>query len=205
MRNLQHLLFLGLVGLVPTPGCTVTTSSTDSSFGGDANVGGSTTGSGGAAVTSGGTSSVTSSVAGATTGGAASSTSTTAAFAETDCQAAGLVAPTGTIADVKPACIACLYSTTTTTTSCVDAVACHNEAGCVAAALKALECIQLNSTYLGYADPDVEETCMEGQGVTPAATPDMTVASTDPTAWAGAAVGAVGSAWITDCVAQCSQ
>ncbi len=175
MRNLQIVLFLGLLGMTLAAGCTLTTSTGDAT-GGEG--GSDTTGSGGTTTVGGTTSTAT--------GGVAGTTTIATAFTANDCTAAGATVPT-TAPDVLPTCVACFYGAA----GCVDAVACENKSGCMTKVRAVMECAQLYFLYNinSVVDTDVEA-CQDGSLTAPPLDSGTTagVVSTDPKAWLGASI-----------------
>jgi hypothetical protein len=179
MRNLKCFLFLGLIGLSLTAGCTITTSDAKGGNGGDA--------------TEGGSNSVGGNASGGKTGvggaGAVGGTTAVTPFSAADCTAAATVA-LPTAPDVTAACITCLY-----TKACPEAVACRNDSTCMSQVVPALECAQL---YYYYNEEtvltDQVAACQTGELTTPPAGAEgIAIVSTDPNAWLGAPVEATGT------------
>ena len=173
MRNLQTVLFLGLLGMTLAAGCTLTTSTGDATGG----QGGNDAAGSGGTTTVGGT---TSTATGATSG----TTSTATAFTANDCTAAGTKVPT-TAPDISQACVACFYGTT----GCPDAVACENKSGCMTKARAVMECVRLyylyNQNVMTRADL---EACQDGSLTAPPLDSGSItgVVSTNPNSWLGA-------------------
>ncbi|HEY5958257.1 MAG TPA: hypothetical protein VIV60_16950 [Polyangiaceae bacterium] len=176
MRILQRSFFLGLFAMTLAGGCTITTTDGVDNTGGE---GGADMSTGGTKATTAATGGATS-VAGAATGGTTAGT-TTPAFTAAECAANATVVPAA-YPDILPACIACVYGTST----CTDTVACHNSGTCWTEMLQILECTQLMWLANGeFADPDSAQSCsdMSSTGMPAGAT--VTPISTDPNAWKG--------------------
>lgn len=212
MRNLQNLLFLSLLGLVVSTGCTITTSDDpnfdDDASGGTGNTAGNTTSVTGGTVGAGGTT-VAAATGGSATGGAATTT-TGPTYTAADCPALASVAPAPWAADVTASCVTCMYSANK---ACTEAAACHNDVACAQQVFAALECIQLYFQYAGDVPITLDErdACQTGElTAPPASSSEVPVKSNNAAAaWLGASVGTTAgitlmSALMTNCATECN-